>query len=63
MSLALSEASPPQFSPLVLADRLITLAKEADRAGYKISATRLIGAAYAVLDDGNAVPKCVTGDN
>lgn len=41
----------PQFSPLVLADQLITLAQEADRAGYVESASRLIGLVYAVLDD------------
>jgi hypothetical protein len=41
----------PRFSPLVLADRLITLAQEADRAGYPDSASRLIGLVYAVLDD------------
>lgn len=46
-------ACPPgaTFSPLILADRLITLAQEADRAGYRGSADRLIGLAYAVLDD------------
>lgn len=43
--------SSAKFSPLVLADRLITLAQEADRAGYSTSASRLIGAAYAVLDE------------
>ena len=41
----------PRFSPLVLADRLISLAQEADRAGYQASASRLIGLVYAVLDD------------
>lgn len=40
-----------QFSPLILADRLISLAQEADRAGYTASASRLIGLVYAVLDD------------
>lgn len=40
-----------QFSPLVLADRLISLAQEADRAGLTASASRLIGLVYAVLDD------------
>ena len=44
-------AEAPRFSPLVLADRLITLAQEADRAGLLDSASRLIGLAYAVLDD------------
>ena len=47
---------PPgaRFSPLILADRLISLAQEADRAGYRESADRLIGLAYAVLDDEGA---------
>jgi hypothetical protein len=46
-------ACPPgaRFSPLILADRLIGLAQEADRAGFRSSADRLIGLAYAVLDD------------
>lgn len=44
----------PRFSPLVLADRLITLAQEADRAGYPGSASRLIHLVYAVLDDEKA---------
>jgi hypothetical protein len=45
--------APPnaKISPLVLADRLITLAQEADRAGYSDSASRLLGTAYAVLDE------------
>ena len=47
-------AQAPRFSPLVLADRLITLAQEADRAGLMDSASRLIGLAYAVLDDEKA---------
>ena len=42
--------SPP-VSPLVLADRLITLAQDADRAGYPQSATHLLGLAYAVFDE------------
>ncbi len=47
-------SSSGTISPLVLADRLITLAQEADRAGYSSSASRLIGAAYAVLDEEKA---------
>ncbi len=47
-----------QFSPLVLAECLIMLAQEADRAGYRSSASRLIVAAHAVLDE--QAP--VTGD-
>ncbi len=38
-------------SPLVLADRLISLAQDADRAGYSESAVRLLGLAYAVFDE------------
>ncbi|MDT7950594.1 MAG: hypothetical protein RQ966_03735 [Acetobacteraceae bacterium] len=43
----------PRFSPLILADRLISLAQEADRAGLHDSASRLLGLVYAVLDDEN----------
>ena len=39
------------FSPLVLADRLLTLAQEADRAGYHDSALRLLSLIDAVLDN------------
>lgn len=39
------------FSPLILADKLITLAQEADRAGLHDSASRLLGLVYVVLDD------------
>lgn len=38
-------------SPLVLADRLIALARDADRAGYVESASRLVGMAMAVFDE------------
>ena len=44
-------ATTPRFSPLILADRLISLAQEADRAGLHDSASRLLGLVYAVLDD------------
>jgi hypothetical protein len=36
---------------LILADRLISLAREADRAGYTDSASRLVGMALAVFDE------------
>ncbi len=39
------------FSPLVLADRLLDLAHEADRAGYAAAAERLITLAFAVYDE------------
>jgi hypothetical protein len=47
----LHEPRPTVCSPLVLADRLISLAQDADRAGYQDSATRLLGLAYAVFDE------------
>jgi hypothetical protein len=47
-------AKAPRFSPLILADRLISLAQEADRAGLHDSASRLLGLVYAVLDDEKA---------
>jgi hypothetical protein len=43
-----------QFSPLVLADRLLSLAQEADEAGYHDSASRLLGLMNVVLDRGLA---------
>ena len=41
----------PAVSPLVLADRLISLARDADRAGYTDSASRLVDMALAVFDE------------
>ena len=38
-------------SVLVMSDRLITLAQEADRAGYASTAARLVHLAHAVFDD------------
>jgi hypothetical protein len=37
-------------SPLVLADRLLTLAQDADRAGFSRPAERLLRLAYAICD-------------
>jgi len=34
--------SPPPASPLVLCDRLISLAEDADRAGLKTTASHLV---------------------
>lgn len=42
-------------SPLMLADRLLTLAQDADRAGYANAASHLVTAMYAVLDTGKPV--------
>ncbi len=43
-------ANPIPFSPLMLADRLLTLAQDADRAGFTGAAGHLVTAMYKVLD-------------
>jgi hypothetical protein len=40
----------PVFSPLLLSDRLLTLAEDADKAGYRITAEHLLSLASEVLD-------------
>lgn len=48
------EADPtPTFvtSPLVLSDRLLTLAQDADRAGYQVTADGLVQLAHRVFDE------------
>lgn len=40
-----------QVSPLVLSDRLITLAQDADRAGYVDAARHLVDLAHSVFDE------------
>ena len=47
---SLANAGP--ISPLVIADRLITLAKDADRAGYHGTAANLVDLMFRVLDEG-----------
>ena len=37
-------------SPMLLADRLITLAQQADQAGYRDAAANLVTLMYSVLD-------------
>jgi len=39
------------MSPLVLADRLLTLAQDAERAGFARPAARMLRLAYAVWDE------------
>ena len=41
----------PAFSPLMLSDRLLTLAEDADRAGYRVAAEHLLYLASEVLDN------------
>ena len=40
----------PAFSPLLLSDRLLTLAEDADRAGFRSAAERLLTLASKVLE-------------
>jgi hypothetical protein len=55
-------------SPLILSDRLITLAIDADRAGLTGTAGRLVKLACAVLDEARkrnaetAIPRGMSGD-
>ena len=44
------EASARVTSPLMLADRILSLAQDADRAGYQTTADRLLSLAFRVLD-------------
>ena len=43
--------SPACVSPLMLADRLLSLAQDADRAGMAKPAQRLLKLAYAVCNE------------
>lgn len=43
-------------SPLVLCDRLLTLAQDADRAGYAITAEHLLHLAYDVFEEEQRPP-------
>lgn len=45
----------PAFSPLILSDRLLTLAQDADRAGYRIAAEHLLFLAEEVLEEPQAL--------
>ncbi len=48
----LQKAPPtPPPSPLVLSDRLISLAQDADRAGYAVTADHLVHLAHIVLEE------------
>lgn len=48
-----SDLAPPPgcVSPLVLADRLLSLAQDADRAGLARPAARLVRLAYAICGE------------
>jgi hypothetical protein len=49
-------SSPERVSPLLLADRLLDLARRADRAGYAGPASRLMGLALEICEE-PAVPR------
>ena len=49
-------ASVPFASPLVLAERLIALAIDADQSGFSAAARRLVATAHSVLDRPGAAP-------
>ncbi len=38
-------------SPLVLSDRLISLAQDADRAGFQVTAEQLVALAHQVFEE------------
>ena len=44
-------AAQQAFSPLVLCDNLLSLARDADRAGLRATADRLLDLATSVLDE------------
>jgi hypothetical protein len=44
-------AEAPAISPLVLADKLLTLAQDAERAGFPGSAARMLKLAYSVWNE------------
>lgn len=46
----IAPSDPPAASPLLLSDRLLTLAQDADRAGYRVVAEHLLYLASDVLD-------------
>jgi hypothetical protein len=52
----ISTATKPAFSELILSDRLITLAKDADRAGYIDTAEHLLDLACSVFDEAPKKP-------
>ncbi len=60
MSLSMTQSfvpAPVPFSassPLILSDRLISLAQDADRAGYAITAEHLVHLAHIVFDEKRA---------
>lgn len=50
------EPRPPTPSPLVLCDRLLTLAQDADRAGFTVTAEHLLHLADSVFEEAHLPP-------
>jgi hypothetical protein len=50
----MNAAAKPAVSELILSDRLITVAKDADRAGYTDTAEHLLTLACSVFDDAHS---------
>ncbi len=51
MTPQLTSIQKPVPSPLVICDRLLSLAQDADRAGCAVTAEHLLQLAHAVLDE------------
>ena len=54
MPISVTSPDHAPSSPMLLADRLLTLAQDADRAGMRSAAGRLVELAYDVLDNPGA---------
>jgi hypothetical protein len=51
MSATMHALPPPSVSPMLLADRMLALAEQADRAGLADTAGRLVALAHTVFDE------------
>ncbi len=51
LQLQMPDSAKTMSSPLVLCDRLLTLAQDADRAGYAVTAEHLLHLAHTVFEE------------
>lgn len=56
LTAATARPIPRPWSELVLSDRLLSLAEDADRAGYRDTAEHLLSLACSVFDEAPAKP-------